>query len=78
MGGTDVSEKAVKTRISVTLTTPYLEALDRLVEAGIYLGRGEVVLEALRHFLRGYGLEPFYLRASKPEGANQEDADPEP
>lgn len=48
-----------KNRISVTMTRPYLEALDRLVEEGIYLSKGEVVLEALRVFLRERGMEPF-------------------
>ena len=54
-----MSDKLVKKRLSVTLTEPYLEALDRLVEEGIYLSRGEVVLEALRIFLRQQGMEPF-------------------
>jgi Arc/MetJ-type ribon-helix-helix transcriptional regulator len=48
-----------KTRVSVTLTKPYLDALDRLVEEGIYLGRGEIILEALRKLLRQQGIEPF-------------------
>lgn len=37
-----------KTRISVTLTRPYLDALDHLVAEGVYLSRGEAVLEGLR------------------------------
>jgi Arc/MetJ-type ribon-helix-helix transcriptional regulator len=43
----------------VTLTKPYLEALDRLVEEGIYLSKGEIILEALRSLLRQQGVEPF-------------------
>ena len=31
----------IKKRISVTLTGPYLEALGRLVDAGVYADRGE-------------------------------------
>ena len=48
-----------KTRVSVTMTQPYVDALDRLVEEGIYLCRGEAVLEALRLFLREKGIKPF-------------------
>lgn len=53
-----MSDKA-KTRISVTMTKPYLEALDRLVEEGIYLSKGAIILDALRVFLRQRGIEPF-------------------
>ena len=48
-----------KTRVSVTLTKPYLDALDRLMEDGIYLSRGEIVMEALRRLLGSYGIAPF-------------------
>lgn len=60
-----MTEKAEKIRVSVTLTKPYLDALDRLVEAGIYLGRGEAIMEALRDLLREYGLAPFSSREAK-------------
>jgi Arc/MetJ-type ribon-helix-helix transcriptional regulator len=49
----------VKKRLSVTLTEPYLKALDRLVLEGVYLDRGEVIMEALRCLFRHYGIEPF-------------------
>jgi len=52
MGGSDKT----KTRVSVTLTKPYLEA--HLVEE-IYLTKGEIILEALRSLLRQQGVEPF-------------------
>jgi Arc/MetJ-type ribon-helix-helix transcriptional regulator len=51
--------KAEKIRVSVTMTKPYLDALDRLMEDGIYLSRGEIVLEALRSLLKQQGIEPF-------------------
>jgi len=54
----------VKTRVSVTMTKHYVDALDRLVEEGVYLGRGEVVLEALRLHLRSLKIEPFYQEES--------------
>jgi Arc/MetJ-type ribon-helix-helix transcriptional regulator len=55
MGGSDKT----KTRVSVTLTKPYLDALDRLVEEGIYMSKGTIILEALRDHLRQRGIEPF-------------------
>lgn len=56
-----------KTRVSVTLTTPYVEALDLLVEKGVYLGRGDAILDALRGLFRGYGVEPFTTKVAEPE-----------
>jgi len=55
----DRSGEVEKTRVSVTLTSPYLDVLDRLVEEGIYLTKGEIILEALRSLLRRQGIEPF-------------------
>ena len=46
-------------KLDVTLTQAYVDALDRLVEEGLYLDRGEIILEALRVLLRDYGIEPF-------------------
>ena len=57
--GVELSEKVEKIRVSVTMTKPYLEALDRLMEEGVYLSRGEAILEALRGLFRDYGIEPF-------------------
>ncbi len=48
-----------KTRISVTMTQAYVGGLNELVEKGIYLNRGEIILEALRGLFRSYGIEPF-------------------
>ena len=60
-----MTEKVVKIRVSVTLTKPYLDALDRLMEDGIYLSRGEIVMEALRYLFRSYGIEPFSARGAE-------------
>ncbi len=49
-----------KTRVSVTMTPPYIAALDSLVDAGFYLNRGEAILEALRIFLESKEVKPFY------------------
>jgi Arc/MetJ-type ribon-helix-helix transcriptional regulator len=51
--------KVKKTRVSVTMTKPYLDALDRLITEGVYLSRGEAVLEGLRLIFRSHGLDPF-------------------
>ena len=56
-----MSEKSVKKRISVTLTTIYIDGLNYLVQEGLYLNRGEIILEALRGLMRRHGVEPFLL-----------------
>ena len=50
-----VSEKRATLR--VTLTRPYLEAVDRLIREGLYVSRVEVVKDALRRLFRHYGIE---------------------
>jgi len=49
----------------VTLTSPYLEALDQLVEEGLYLEHQSVIRDALRHFFRHQKIEPFYTELAK-------------
>jgi len=49
------------------MTETYIGALDHLVEKGLYLNRGEAVLEALRNFFKGYGIEPFAVKGVEPE-----------
>lgn len=63
-----LTEKVVKIRVSVTLTKPYLDALDRLVKEGIYLSQGEIILEALRRLLRSYEIAPFSPKSGKDFG----------
>ena len=62
-----MSEKLVKKRVCATLTKPYLDALDRLVQEGVYINRRELVKDALRRLFRHYGIEPF--GAEEPEEA---------
>ena len=50
-----------KRRVSVTMTRLYADALDRLISEGLYLNRGQIVLEGLRIIFRRHGLEPFRL-----------------
>lgn len=54
-----MSEKADKKRFSVTLTTAYVEALDRLVGVGVYLDHQDAIRDALRRLFQFHGLEPF-------------------
>jgi Arc/MetJ-type ribon-helix-helix transcriptional regulator len=61
-----------KIRVSVTLTRPYVEALNHLVEEGIYLSKGEIILEALRLHLRRLKIEPFRLSEGAPEEQGEE------
>lgn len=51
-----LSEKLVKKRVCVSLTKPYLEALDRLVREGVYMDRAEITKDALRRLFRHYGI----------------------
>jgi len=63
-----LQDRADKTRVSVTMTKAYVEALDHLVEEGLYLGRGDIILEALRLLFRRHGIEPFKLVEEAVEG----------
>jgi Arc/MetJ-type ribon-helix-helix transcriptional regulator len=59
----DQPKEVEKTRISVTLIRPYLDALDHLIEEGIYLSKVEIILEALRRLLKQQGIEHFRLES---------------
>jgi len=61
----EISDKVEKTRLSVTMTKAYVDALDYLVGEGLYLNRGEAVLESLRHFFKSYGIEPFATKGAE-------------
>ena len=52
--------KKVKRRLSLTLTKVYVEALDRLVDEGIYLEHQVALRSALRLLFRVHKIEPFY------------------
>ncbi len=52
--------KKVKRRFSLTLTKVYVEALDRLVDEGIYLEHQVAIRAALRLLFRVHRIEPFY------------------
>ena len=54
-----MSKKADKRRFSVTLTTAYVDALDKLVEDGLYLDHQDGIRGSLRRLFRHHGIEPF-------------------
>ena len=43
----------------MTLTTAYVEALDRLIELGVYLDHQDAIRDGLRQLFRDHKLEPF-------------------
>ena len=49
-----------KRRFSVTLTEPYIAALNRLVEEGLYMDHQGGIRHALRRLFRFHGIEPLY------------------
>ena len=49
------------------MTRLYIDSLDLLVDQGIYLGRGDAILEALRSLFKGYGVDPFCIEAEEPK-----------
>ena len=54
-----LSDKSVKKRFSVTLTGPYVEALDSLVDKGLYLDQQDAIRGSLRRLRRHHGIDPF-------------------
>lgn len=66
MKGLKLSKKE-KIRVSVTMTNAYVEGLNQLVEDGIYLNRGEFILEAIRKLLEEKGVKPFGEMVEKSE-----------
>lgn len=54
-----MTDKSEKSRISVTVTKSYVDGLSRLVDEGVYLNRGDAILEGIRIILRIYKVEPF-------------------
>ena len=54
-----MTDKSDKKRYSVTLTTAYVEALDDLVEKGLYMDQQDAIRGALRRLFRNHGIEPF-------------------
>ena len=54
-----LSEKSTRHRISLTLTEVYLDALDQLVEEGLYMEQQDAIRDALRRLFRHHEIDPF-------------------
>ncbi|GAH35557.1 unnamed protein product [marine sediment metagenome] len=54
-----MSDKATRVRITLTLTKVYVDALDRLVEEGLYMEHQVAIRDALRHLFQFHGIESF-------------------
>lgn len=52
-------KKTKKTRVSLTLTVPYVEGLDILVERGLFIDRQDAIREALRDLFLKQNLNGF-------------------
>ena len=65
-----MSDEVFKKPFSVTLTRPYIECLNHLVEEGIYMEHQEAMREALRRLFQFYGLEPFTDKGAELEPEN--------
>jgi len=64
-----------KRRVSVTMPELYIDAMKQLVADGIYLSRGEIILEAIRDLLKRKGIPPFTEgeeKATTPEASEAE------
>lgn len=46
-------------KLDLNMPQDYVDALDRLVEEGLYPDRGAIIREALRDHFRQKGIEPF-------------------
>ena len=56
------TDKAAKIRISLTLTKVYVDALDQLIDAGVYATRVEVIKDGLRRVFRSHEMPPFAFK----------------
>ena len=54
-----------KKRLSVTLTRPYINALDFLVKKGLYLDHQDVIRNSLRRLFQFHGIKPFTDKGKK-------------
>ena len=63
-----------KRRISVNLTWSFLEALDRLVNEGVYVNHQDAVREALMRLFRFHGIEQLSQNGSRDRRARVRNA----
>lgn len=54
-----MSEKTKKTRVSLTLTHPYIQGLDALVATGYFIDPQDAIREFIRDGFKKHGIDPF-------------------
>ena len=59
-----------KKRFSVTLTRSYIEALDRLVEEGLYIDHQDAIRHALRRLFQYHGMKPFLEKGHEADSSS--------
>jgi len=59
-------QKIPRRRVSTTLTQPYLEALELLVEGEVYESQAEAIRDALRRLFKHYGVELCNIKEGSP------------
>ena len=64
-----MKDKPEKTRVSLTLTPVYVEALDQLVGRGFYLNPQGVIRAGLSLLFQFHGIESFTDKRAELEGA---------
>ena len=62
-----LSDEVFKKRIGLLLTKVYVDALEELVERGIYLENQVAIRSALRRLFQFHGIEAFTDKGAKPE-----------
>ncbi len=62
-----MSDKSARIRSSLVLTQVYVDALDWLVEEGLYMEHQVAIRDALRRLFRHHGIEPFTDKGAEPE-----------
>lgn len=63
-----MSDKIEKTRVTLTLTKVYVDALDLFVESGLYLEYQDLIRAALRHFFESRGVKAFCPETAETQG----------
>ncbi|MBA7670307.1 hypothetical protein ES703_78452 [subsurface metagenome] len=54
-----MSKKVKKTRLSLTLTPPYMDRLNILIKKGLFMEKQDAIREFIRDGFKKYGLDPF-------------------
>ncbi len=67
-----MSEKAARIRTSLTLTTVYVEALDKLVDDGLYIDHQDAIRDALRRLFRHHEIEQFTDKGVEPAAISEQ------